>query len=391
MRKITQKLQAFPETNECRRVVDNTASDAKSFGVMNNAAPCPRCEVLPELEHGPVVLHMWPPLGHTSGKIRSAAAKAGRLVDTGSGVSVALGSDEIDGLLKDLSSDLTRGELEDTHCLTRSGEDEPTFAEFAKVTTLARLSAMRGAKWLLQVLNENALGTMFQPIVSRDAPHIPFAHECLLRWRRPDGTMGPPGALFEAAGDAGLLFHLDRAAREVHARNAAAQSVGTKLFLNFTPTSIYDPRNCLKSTLAVIDEVGLSRDQIVFEVIETERVDDVDHLKNILSYYQENGFQVALDDLGAGHATLQMLGQLRPDLVKLDMDLVRDVHADRFKGELVRRIIELAHEFDIQVVAEGIEYAEEAAWLTSQKVDFMQGYYFAKPDTSPYTVIDRRG
>jgi EAL domain-containing protein (putative c-di-GMP-specific phosphodiesterase class I) len=357
---------------------------------MTEAAPCPRCEVLPEINDGPVVLHMWPPLGHTSGKIRAAAKKAGCLVDAGNGVSAALQRGEMDDFLGVLGDVLTRGELEDTHCLTRVGDDAPSFDEFARVTTLARLAAMRGARWLLGVLSDKALDTMFQPIVARDAPHLPYAHECLLRWRTPDGGIGAPGPLFEAAGGAGLLFHLDRAARETHVRNAAKRSVGTRLFINFTPTSIYDPRNCLKSTLAVIDEVGLRRDQIVFEVIETERVDDVRHLKDILSYYQENGFRVALDDLGAGHATLQMLGQLLPDLVKLDMDLVRDVHQDRFKSELVRRIIGLAHEFGIEVVAEGIETAEEAAWLTSQKVDYMQGYYFAKPGPDPVDIVDRR-
>jgi EAL domain-containing protein (putative c-di-GMP-specific phosphodiesterase class I) len=357
---------------------------------MTRQNPCPRCEILPVIDEGPVTLHMWPPLGHTSGKIRAAAEKASCLLESPSGVAVGLGGADMDGFLEILAGVMTKGELEDTHCLTRSGDAAPTLEEFAKVNTLGRLVAMRGARWLLQVLSDDALDSVFQPIVSREAPHLPYAHECLLRWRRPDGGVGGPGELFDAATGAGLLFHLDRAAREAHVRAAASHSATSKLFLNFTPTSIYDPRNCLKSTLAVIDEVGLKRDQIVFEVIETERVDDVGHLKNILSYYQENGFRVALDDLGAGHATLKMLGELRPDLVKLDMDLVRDVHVDRFKGELVRRIIGLAHEFGIEVVAEGIECAEEAAWLTSQKVDYMQGYYFAKPAKAPVAIVDRR-
>ena len=357
---------------------------------MTTANPCPRCEVLPEISDGPLLPRMWPPLGHTGGKIRAAAADAGELRPADAGVCVHLAADRVEEFLNRIGEDLTHGELQDTHCLALDDDRVPGLSDFAQVTTLERLVAMRRARWLLQVLGDKALGTAFQPIVSRDQPHLPFAHECLLRWKRPDGSTAPPGALFGAAKNAGLLFQLDRAAREAHVRNAAARSVTSKLFINFTPTSIYDPRNCLKSTLAVIDEVGLRRDQIVFDVIETERVDDVPHLKNILAYYQENGFRVALDDLGAGHATLQMLGELHPDLVKLDMDLVRDVHQDRFKGELVRRIIDLAHEFSIEVVAEGIECAEEAAWLTSQRVDYLQGYYFAKPAEGPVDIVDRR-
>lgn len=193
------------------------------------------------------------------------------------------------------------------------------------------------------------------------------------------------------AREAELLFQLDRQAREVNIRNAAAQGVESKIFVNFTPTAIYDPRNCLKATMAVINEVGLKPENIVFEVIETEKVDDSAHLKSIMEYYQGHGFGVALDDLCAGHSTLQLLGVLLPNYVKLDMELVRDVHTDRFKGELVRQIIELAHHFDIEVVAEGIEVHQEAAWLQSQGVDYMQqGYYFAKPAPKPLAELDRR-
>lgn len=98
---------------------------------------------------------------------------------------------------------------------------------------------------------------------------------------------------------------------------------------------------------------------------------------------KEHGFGVAQDDLGSGHSTLQLLGVLRPNYVKLEMELVRDVHKDAFKRNLVRQIIELAHRFDIKVVAEGIEVYAEAAWLQSQGVDYMQGYYCAKPAAEP--------
>lgn len=99
---------------------------------------------------------------------------------------------------------------------------------------------------------------------------------------------------------------------------------------------------------------------------------------------------MALDDLGAGYATLSMLGTLRPDIIKLDRDLVSDVDRKPFKASVIRHILDLARENGIEVLAEGVERIEEVAWLTSQQVDYMQGYYFARPGPEPVGFIERR-
>lgn len=95
-----------------------------------------------------------------------------------------------------------------------------------------------------------------------------------------------------------------------------------KVFINFIPTSIYSPQFCLKSTIQLAHELHIDPAQLVFEVVETEKVDDIEHLKTILAYYRDRGFEYALDDVGEGYSTLEMLAELKPKYMKLDMKYV---------------------------------------------------------------------
>jgi len=329
-------------------------------------------------------------MGHTMGKIKSLVKDYDDVQAIDGGVSFSISSTEMAGFVEKLKDSLTLKERQDSNCLIHEGMKTPSLADFSCVTSLQKMSALYEAQWLLDILTQRRMTSHFQPIVHAQRPHQPFAHECLLRWHSEEGQLNSPARLFQTAQQADLIFQLDRAAREIHIRNAKKQDVSSKIFVNFAPTAIYDPNNCLRSTFEIIREVGIDPSQIVFEVVETERINDPDHLKNILATYKEHGFKVALDDLGSGHSTLNMLGALQPDYVKLDMEMIRDVHKDRFKSELVRKIVELSHNFNIEVVAEGIECKEEASWLISQNVDYMQGFYFAKPQAEPYESLNRR-
>lgn len=352
---------------------------------------CERCETLPNIPTAVDKVYLWPPLGHSTGKALAAARRINTVVEIPGGLLVNVGDEGPGALIELLAGALTDRECADSLCLLHLGDAPPGLTDFGRVTTLARAINLYSSGWLMDVLSSGRLSSAYQPIVHTKSPYLPFGHECLLRWTDEDGKTQLPGKLFNAAKGIDLLFQLDRSARETHIRNAAAAGVEGKIFINFTPTAIYDPRNCLRTTFKLIEDLGITPEQVVFEVVETEQVDDPAHLNRILNHYKDHGFGVALDDLGAGHATLKMLGDLLPDYVKLDMDLVRNVHADRFKGEVLRHIIALARNFGIQVIAEGIETAEEAAWLTSQRVDFLQGFYFAKPGDKPVRRVERRG
>jgi EAL domain-containing protein (putative c-di-GMP-specific phosphodiesterase class I) len=238
-------------------------------------------------------------------------------------------------------------------------------------------------RWLVDLLREERLTVHFQPIVSTTDPTRVFAHECLLRGLEPDGRLISPAPMFRAASEAGLLFHLDRAARLRSIRAAAEHGVQSSVFINFNPSSVYDPRYCLRSTLAAVEETGLPPERVVFEVTETEEVRDTDLLYRTLKFYREAGFRIALDDLGAGYSSLSLLAELRPDFVKLDLALIREVDRDPYRARVAAKLLELARSLEVASVAEGIERPEQLDWVREHGADYAQGFLFARPASPP--------
>jgi hypothetical protein len=124
----------------------------------------------------------------------------------------------------------------------------------------------------------------------------------------------------------------------------------------------------------------------VFEVVESDSPQNLDHLKAVLKYYRDAGFSIALDDIGSGYSSLNLLHQLRPDLIKLDMELTRNVHLDHYKASITEKVLEIAQKLGILTVAEGIECIEELNWLQERGATFAQGYLIAKPSATPVTT-----
>lgn len=280
---------------------------------------------------------------------------------------------------------LSQLELSETKFLLLEDQRQPTFQELMKVRPLSALVAEIHGEWLREVIEEERLISHFQPILACEGPPQIFAYECLLRGRHPDGRVVYPGDIFSYAKSADLLFYLDRAARLTAIRCANQHSINTKLFINFMPTAIYDPEYCLRTTVAAIESSSLSADQIVFEVTESEEVRDVEHLVKILRYYRENGYKVALDDLGAGYSSLNLLHRLQPDYIKLDIGLIRGVDQEPYKAEISSNLLTLARNLGVRTIAEGVETEGELHWLKEHGADLVQGYYFAKPSEIPIT------
>ncbi|MDX2096743.1 MAG: EAL domain-containing protein, partial [Leptolyngbyaceae cyanobacterium bins.59] len=132
-----------------------------------------------------------------------------------------------------------------------------------------------------------------------------------------------------------------------------------------------------------IDEANIPHENIVFEVIESDKPQDLDHLKSILKFYQEAGFLVALDDFGAGYSNLNLIYELRPNFIKLDMQLLRNVHQDSYKALITEKILEITQSLNIQTIAEGIETVEELDWVQQHGATFVQGYLIGKPAETP--------
>jgi EAL domain-containing protein (putative c-di-GMP-specific phosphodiesterase class I) len=215
----------------------------------------------------------------------------------------------------------------------------------------------------------------FQPIVDVRLNRI-FGYEALVR-----GASGEPaGSVLKAVEDANR-YMFDQECRVKAIELAAAlfpQDEDIKLSINFMPNAVYEPRACIRLTLATAERVGFPLDRIVFEFTENEKLDTL-HVANILRTYRTIGFKTAIDDFGAGHAGLGLLTKLQPDIVKLDMELVRDIDTDRVKQTVVRHTLRMLDDLGITPLCEGIETRGEALVLRDLGVDLLQGYHFAKP------------
>jgi EAL domain-containing protein (putative c-di-GMP-specific phosphodiesterase class I) len=184
-----------------------------------------------------------------------------------------------------------------------------------------------------------------------------------------------------------MLFNLDRQCRESAIRFASKNGIDKNIFINFLPSAIYNPEFCLRDTVKWASDLDFNPDNIIFEVVETEDVEDTEHLKQILQFYKDKGFRTALDDVGSGYASLSLFASLRPNIIKIDIDIVRDVHISDFKQAVAKALKIMADESGCKVLAEGIETKEEFDWFKNLGVDYAQGYYLAKPSPEPVSSI----
>ncbi len=232
------------------------------------------------------------------------------------------------------------------------------------------------------IIRDQTLTSHFQPIVNA-ADNTIYAYEALVRGVHPDGSLMYPGELFSKSQRNGMTFTLDRLARESALKTAAVKKIRTKLFINFVPTAIYDPNFCLESTVRWADQLEFDPSQIVFEVVETEQVKDKKHLLDILAFYRDKGFEIALDDVGEGYSSLNMLIDIRPDYIKIDRHIIDGIDTNSMKQTVYRALYTSAADQGIKVLAEGIEREEELAFLRNVGVDYCQGYHFGKPAAEP--------
>ncbi|EXJ14328.1 EAL domain-containing protein [Imhoffiella purpurea] len=269
-------------------------------------------------------------------------------------------------------------EAADISVLQLASGEVLSFQSFNRARTLDLWLELLDARDLVEVVARKSFLSWFQPILSATDGSV-VGHESLLRARRPDGGLMFPGEIFSKALTSDLLFQVDRLARVSALRCAAHVGVEGLLFINFVPTAIYDPAHCLQTTVRWANRLGFEPHQIVFEVVETEKVEDIDHLKRILDFYREVGYRVALDDVGSGYASLNLLALLKPDIIKVDMGIMRHIHLDRERQAIFKALVGIARELGIQVLAEGLESEGELAYAVEHGADLVQGYLFARP------------
>ncbi len=215
----------------------------------------------------------------------------------------------------------------------------------------------------------------FQPIVDLAHGSV-FAHEALVRGV--DGQ-GADSILSQVAD--GNRYAFDQQCR-VKAIEMATQlnlaASGARLSINFMPNAVYEPRACIRLTLATAMRTGFPLDRIIFEFTEDEKL-DANHLLNILRTYRAMGFKTAIDDFGAGYAGLGLLSKFQPDIVKLDMELIRGVDRDPVKQRIVGSLLKLLNDLGSEVICEGVETLDELKALQNLGATYIQGYVLARP------------
>jgi len=210
-----------------------------------------------------------------------------------------------------------------------------------------------------------------------------FAHEALVRGVAGEGA----GAVLSRVSESNRYAFDQKcrvAAIELAARLDVAAS-DAKLSINFLPNAVYEPRACIRLTLAAAMRTGFPLKNIIFEFTEEERL-DTNHVLNILRTYRSMGFLTAIDDFGAGFAGLGLLSKFQTDLVKFDMDLIRGIDTDTVKQKILRHSLQMMSDFGITSLCEGVETVAEYELLRDMGCHLMQGYLFAKPALEAVSV-----
>lgn len=237
-----------------------------------------------------------------------------------------------------------------------------------------------------QCLEGNPLGfdiTMaFQPIVD-PADRSVFAYEALVRGA--DGS-GAGAVLSRVTEENRYVF--DQTCRVRAIEIATGLGIESNLSINFLPNAVYRPETCIRATMEAADRFGLPVDRIMFEVTEAEPITDPDHLMGIFDEYNQRGFLTAIDDFGAGYAGLNLLSKFKPQVLKLDMQLCQGIAEDGVTRTITQGAVATAHALGIEVVAEGIEFAEDLAILRDFGVNYFQGYLIGKPAIEELPVPD---
>lgn len=356
-------------------------------------APTSGSPCVPEAEEagkvkGPGTLHLIFSLDRVRGKVLShLRACALPFTESGRVIHLHVPEEDLTRLSGSIALPLTVAEQCAVQTIFQPEGLPLQFDDYFNVCSLYSLIARTQIGWLSDIISENRLTSVFQPIINCDAQGRLFGYEALMR-AEDQGRTILPAQLLDVARRADMHFQLDRLACQRTILDASQYKLCAKLFINIMPATFYDAEFSLSESVGVLHETGLTPGQIVFEIVESEHITDWARARRVLDRYRAAGFEIAIDDLGSCYSSLRRINELRPNYVKLDMELVRDVHTDGYRATLVSKILETARALDIKSVAEGIESPEEFNWMAAHGADFAQGFYISRPVLPPEIPAD---
>lgn len=242
----------------------------------------------------------------------------------------------------------------------------------------------------IEILEKKRLTMHYQPIVNL-SEGTSLGYEGLTRGPK-ESFFHSPLHLFNFAEKQGKLYSLEKITRDLAIETSKGWlKSNEKLFINLNSNVLYDPNFTPGYTKSLLKRCMLSPENIVFEITERFAIQDFKAFKTVLNHYRNQGFQIAIDDAGAGYSSLQAIAELEPEYIKIDRSLVRDIDQSDVKKAVLEAFLMLSSKINSNIIAEGIETIKELETLISIGVEYGQGYVLAKPSypvspTSPLSL-----
>lgn len=238
----------------------------------------------------------------------------------------------------------------------------------------------------LEIYRNARLTPFYQPIVDVSRAGV-YGYEALIRG--PSGSnFETPLQLFRAAASLNLDREFEILCRKLAIRRFAELKLGHLLFINISPSLLLPMGAPNGTTMEYLHEYGVDPGKIVIEVTEHCQTRQYEVLNAALDHYRNQGFKVALDDLGSGYSSLRLWTEVLPDFIKIDKHFIHNIHRNRIKQSFIHGLLKISSGSNCRIIAEGVESHEEFDFLSSAGINYQQGFYFARPAAEPPAGID---
>lgn len=237
---------------------------------------------------------------------------------------------------------------------------------------------------LHEILQQRKLTALFQPMLNLTSGEI-VGFEGLIRGPA-NSPLHSPINLFGAAQQHGLSLEIEMLSRQIVLETFAQLGLPGSLFLNVSPETLTHPQFKNGQTLDFMKKLGVAPERVIIEITENQPTYDFDAMRSALLHYRSMGFQIALDDLGAGFSSLRLWSELRPDFVKVDMHFVQGVDTNSTKLQFLKSIQCIAESSGAKVIVEGVETEGELRVVKDIGIALGQGYFIARPSPTPQLI-----
>nr|WP_312578945.1 GGDEF domain-containing protein [Sedimentibacter sp.] len=240
------------------------------------------------------------------------------------------------------------------------------------------------------IINKKEIKTVFQPIISlRDGSIL--GHEALSRITCASSIENPE-MLFTAAEDCNRLWDLELLCRTKALEAAFVFMVppyNKKLFINVNPNIMHDEKFKRGFTKNFLEQYEITPENVIFEITERHVITDIEGFTDAIEHYKSQDYEIAIDDAGAGYSGLNLISDVNPHYIKLDMKLIRNINNDKLKFALVKGMVEFSKVSNIFLIAEGIETYGELETLVKIGVQYGQGYFIQEPDAEVLEIKEK--